>query len=103
MDRNNNEILKSFYNLPSFADENKYEVSVHSEEGTDKVKCLDLKYNFEDVCALDEITINQGIIMYNFCLRDENNFVINNNFNCGVSTGSLYFEKVNNKIMFSNF
>lgn len=37
MDRNNNEISKNFYDLPSFADENKYEVSVYSEEGTDKV------------------------------------------------------------------
>lgn len=103
MDRNNNEILKSFYDLPSFADENKYEVSVHSEEGTDKVKCLDFKYNLEDACSLDEIAINQGIIMYNFCLRDENNSIIKNDFNCGVSTGYLNFEKINNKIMFSNF
>lgn len=102
-DRNEMEISIYNYDLPEFDDESKYLVKVQgADDGSDKIVSRSFTFNFEDTINLDEITVEQGCILYDICLVDENNQVIVENLNCGISLGYLYFVKLNNQITFSN-
>lgn len=102
-DRNDIDISIHNYDLPNFDDESKYLVNVQgAEDGSDMIVSRSFTFNFENTINLDEITIEQGCVLYDICLVDDNDQVIVENLQCGISLGYLYFQKLNNQIFFSN-
>lgn len=63
---------------------------------------IDFSFHFEESISLDEIIVELGVIFYDICLLDDNNQILMQSLNCGISLGSLYFEKSDDQIIFSN-
>lgn len=92
--------LINFYNLPNFEDESKYMLRVKMIDDSDGIASREFSYSFEDYFDIEQITFEQGLVYYKICLLDENNELITDIIQCGISIGAIYFSKINNKILF---
>lgn len=95
-----NDASNVYFDLPDFFDESKYLVTTIDDGNAWLTK--EFAFKFEDSIPLNEIIIDKGYIFYTICLLDKDNQVINDFglFNA-ISTGGLYFEKIDNQITFS--
>lgn len=100
---NKNETIISTKNflLQDFRDESKYSIYYKKfSNKSDNLYSLEFNFKLYDSFSLDEISTDQGRIYYTICLTDGNK-TISGEFFTGIGIGSLYFNKIDNQIIFS--